>query len=180
MANKVSVGKPKVGGAVFVAPITGTTLPTDTTTSLHTNFKSLGYCSDDGLTNSIEKTSDDIKAWGGDVVLTTQTEFKDSFGFTLIESMDDNVLKTVFGSSNVSGAASTGYTVKVNATENEEMSWVVDMVLKGGSVKRIVIPSAKITELGEIAYKDDEAIGYEVTITASPDATGNTHYEYIK
>ena len=54
MANtvaNVSAGKPAVGGAVFVAP-TGTTLPTDATTALGSAFKALGYCSDDGLTNS--------------------------------------------------------------------------------------------------------------------------------
>lgn len=54
------------------------------------------------------------------------------------------------------------------------------MVLRNGTLKRIVIPRAKITELGDITYTDDDATGYDVTITAYPDATGNTHYEYIK
>ena len=45
--NNVSAGKPKIGGAVFVAPI-GTELPEDVTTQLNAAFKGLGYCSDDG------------------------------------------------------------------------------------------------------------------------------------
>lgn len=71
MANtvaNVSAGKPAVGGAVSVAAL-GSTLPTDSTTALDAAFKSLGYCSEDGLTNSNSPESDQINAWGGDVVL---------------------------------------------------------------------------------------------------------------
>ena len=48
--ENVSAGKPKIGGAVWVAPV-GTELPTDTAGSLNAAFKDLGYCSDDGVTN---------------------------------------------------------------------------------------------------------------------------------
>lgn len=39
---------------------------------------------------------------------------------------------------------------------------------------------ARFTEVGDIVYKDDDAIGYETTLSAVPDANGQTHYEYIK
>ena len=54
------------------------------------------------------------------------------------------------------------------------------MALRGGALKRVVIPSGVLSELGDIVYKDDEAIGYEVTLDCMPDGSGNNHYEYIK
>ena len=42
--QNVSQAKPKVGGAVYYAPI-GSTLSTDATTALDVAFKSLGYIS---------------------------------------------------------------------------------------------------------------------------------------
>ena len=53
------------------------------------------------------------------------------------------------------------------------------MLLKGGVIRRTVIPKGKVTEVSEIGYKKNELIGYEVTVTAYPsDAEGNTHFEY--
>ena len=181
MANtvtNVSAGKPKVGGAINVAD-TSATLPTTVSAAL-TGFTALGYVSEDGLTNQNTIESEDIKAWGGDTVLVIQTEKTDTFGLTLIEVLNVDVLKIVFGDTNVTGTLADGITVNVNATELPEKAWVIDMVMRGGALKRIVIPRAKVSEIGEVSYTDNEAVGYELTLTALPDASGNTHYEYIK
>lgn len=178
LASNVTVGKPKVGGAVYVAP-TGTALPTSAVASLNVAFECLGYISEDGVTNNNSPESDNIKAWGGDTVLVLQTDRPDTFAMTLIESMNEEVLKAIYGSSNVTVDGNGNITVKATADAMAEQSWVIDMVLKGNRGKRIVIPAGTISELGDIVYKDDEAVSYPITITDVPDSTGVYHYEYV-
>lgn len=177
--NNISVGKPNINGAVYRAPL-GTTLPTSADATLGSAFKGMGYISADGLTNTNNASTSSIKAWGGDTVLVSQTDKTDTFQFTLLESLNTDVLGAIFGTNNVSGTLESGITVDVNVEQQAEASWVIDMVLKGNIAKRIVIPDAAISALADVVYKDDTAIGFGVTISALPDSDGNTHYEYIK
>lgn len=177
--ENVSVGKPQLGGAIKVAPL-GTTLPTNALSDPDSAFKILGYVSEDGVVNNNAPESTEIKAWGGDTVLTVQTSKEDTYKYTLIETLNVEVLKFVYGSSNVTGDINNGISIKANSKEQETVSIVIDMLLNGNICKRIVIPKGKISEVGEITYKDDEAIGYETTVACLPDSEGNTHYEYVQ
>ena len=175
-AANVSAGKPKTGGAIYRAPA-GTTLPTDATTALAAAFKELGFVSEDGVTNNNSPDTDNIKAWGGQTVLVVKNEQVDEFTFTLIEALNAEVLTTVYGSTNVTVTGST-IAVKATADTLPAAVFVIDMALNGYA-KRIVIPSGSLSEVGEITYKDDEPIGYEITVAALPDSTGVNHYEYL-
>ena len=185
-ATNVSTGKPNVSGAIYRAARTGSlTVPTSASASLSSDYKCLGYISEDGVTNDLSMETDKVKAWGGDTVLVFQTDKGDTFKFKLLETLNEDVLKTIFGASNVTVTAATttapkSIAINVNSEEQEEAVWVIDMIMRGNNPKRIVIPYGKITEMGEITYKDNEAVGYDVTITGTADSSGNTHYEYME
>ena len=184
-ATNVMTGKPNIAGSIFRAPLSGNpTVPTDATTALAAAFKCMGYVSEDGVTNAVELENNEIKAWGGDVVLNVNTGRTDKFKFTLIEVTNEDVLKAVYVDENVTVTAATSSTPKkiaiaANNKEQPDCCWVVEMVTREGNPKRVVSPNGKIIEIGEISYKDDEAVGYEITIGASTDSAGNTHYEYM-
>lgn len=178
--TQVTAGKPKVGGHIFRAPV-GTTLPTDATTALDNAFVDMGYASEDGLKNDNSPESTVIKAWGGTPVLTIQESKEDKFKLVFISAENVEVQKMVYGSTNVTGTNfSTGVSVTANAKELEEAAYVIETIARGNIAHRIVIPSAKPTEIGEIVYSDTDALGYDVTLGCTADEAGNTHYEYWK
>lgn len=181
-ASNVSVGKPEIGGAVFRAPL-GTTLPTSPGTTLSAAFKCLGYISSDGVTNSQSRETSETTAWGGDVVLTPQTKKTDTYKMTLIESLNLEALKVAYGDDNVEGTdLETGITVKANSKELNHAVYVIDRIYNDGTKSRTVIPDGQPTAVDDINYKDNDPVGFPVTITAHPSESfnGDTHREYLK
>lgn len=178
--QNVTAAKPKTGGAVYRAPI-GSKLPVSYSEALDPAFKNLGYVSEDGVTNGNSPSGDKIKAWGGTTVMNYSEDKPDTFKLKLIEAFNSDVLKTIYNDKNVTVAPTTGdISVTATAEDMAQYSWVIDMILKGNRPKRIVIPIASITELEDIVYKDNEPVGYGITLSAEPDTSGAYHYEYIQ
>lgn len=172
----VGVGKPRAAGSVYAAPI-GTTVPTTASETLDPAFGELGYASDAGLVNSVNETSEDIKAWGGDTVLVVSTDSSETFQITMIET-NKNVAVEFFGRDNVTGDDETGLVIISNANEKEIHPWVFETLISTERKQRIVVPRGKVRELGDLTYVDGQPIGYSMTIQALPDEEGNRVYRY--
>ena len=164
-ANNVSVGKPKAGGAVFAAPA-GTAIPTDATSELAEAFSCLGCISEDGVINTQETESEDFVDWEGDTVETSSTSFTETYQITFIEALNPDMLKAVYGDDKVTVTESGGITVLHTGSDREELVLVVDTLLKGGRIDRLVVPRAKFSEIGDITRARSELIGYETTFKA--------------
>jgi len=178
-AANVSTGKPKTTGGIWRAP-KGTTLPTDATTALPAAFKSMGYISEAGVTNNQDLDVNEIKAWGAVTVYRALNGVNDQFTFAMIETENVEVLKAVYGSDNVSVDASGNVTVNVKADDPEEAVWVIELALRGGIPRRIVIPDGAITAREPVVYDDADAIAHGITLSAYPyeDYAGGTHKEF--
>lgn len=158
-------------GKVYGA-ITGTALPVTPSASLNAAFKDMGYISDNGVTLSIGQTSNDIKAWGGSVVRTVQTEHNVELKAVMIET-NVNSAGAFFNSANV-----TAGVIQITSTTNTRGAWVVDVV-DGSSLVRLVVPDGEVTVHDDIVFKTGEAVGYGVTIKCYEDSTGVKVYEYL-
>ena len=178
--TNVTPGKPRVNGGIYRAPA-GTPVPTDATTQLDTEFVELGYVNDQGVKNANTAEKTKVYAWGGSTVMNSTTQKPDDWIFTLIESLNPNVLKTVYGDNNVI-VSDDGKKIEVKATATDpgECIYVIDMALTNDTLKRIVIPKGELSNVAEIAYVDNQPIGYNITVSAYYDAAGNSHYEYIQ
>lgn len=167
MANTayVNVGKPDTGvsGGVCSAPL-GTELPENALDALAADFVNYGFISEDGLTETNEKSSDKIKAWGGRIVKNLQTDSSASFSFSFIESSNADVLRAICGEDNVTVSGSS-ITAKFDLEQLPSRVWNFD-VRDGDKRVRVSVPNGQITELGDVTYGDEDVIAYEVTVDA--------------
>ena len=178
VATNVTAGKPRTSGAVFTAPV-GTTLPTDAVTALSGSYIDLGYLSEDGVTKNISITTTNIKEWGGAIVLITQDDKTATFKFKMIEYLNANVQKFVNGDNNVTGTLSSGMAVTVDDAESPERVLVFWQIMRGNVPHRMVIPRCRISEIGEVVFRTNDAVGYDVTVTAIKDDDGKYFKEYF-
>lgn len=103
LATNVVSGSPLATGGVLIGALTATA-PTSAKGTL-TGFTGAGYIGEDGLTETNERSSDNIRAWGGDTVKVVQTEHDISYSFTFLETLNSDVLKAVYGDANVTTTA---------------------------------------------------------------------------
>lgn len=165
------------GGYAWVAPY-GTELPTDATSDIPEAFESLGYISEDGLTNSTEIETEDRYDWAGDLVKTSQGEYSETYQVSFLESRA-SVLKTVFGDDNVTDDGRGSITVKHNGNFMEERSYVFESLITSTLIKRTVIPRGVISERDDVVENSSDLVAYTPTIKAlACDAEGNTAFVY--
>lgn len=175
-SRNVAVGKPDlaVSGGLLVAPL-GTPRPTSHTDTFDAAYVSAGYLSTDGVTESSERATEVIRAWGGDKVRTVQTEYGTTLSLTLIESRRAEALRLVFGDDNVIVENGT-VTVKRNSKVLPHRQFIIAM-LDGDNSSHLDVGYGQVTEVGDITYVDGEAISYELTISCDPDDNGDTLVE---
>lgn len=181
--SNVTFGHPKDGGAVFWAP-EGATLPTSADDPLDpTVFTCLGYVTEDGITWTTEEEGDDVKAWGPETVMHSQTGYTKTANLNLMEAYKPAVLQFLYGRENVT------------INDDGSMKWVdtgealprgvlvVDTIKSNGStnpqVHRKVFGDCQFTDRsGDHVYNNADPLSYPIKLTAYKFTyEGKTDYE---
>lgn len=181
----VRIGAPEQSttGAILHAPI-GTTLPTLSSISssgvtIDQAFTGNEYVSEDGVTLAPSISTTDIKDWSGAIVRKVLESFDGTLSWKMI-STNEGAMKVAFGDSHVTTSAATashGAQVRagIGAHLPSAQSWV--FLMKDGNARVvIVVPNGQVTEVGEVNFKSNDAIGWQVKLSCYPDTSGECIY----
>ena len=183
--SDVRIGAPdqKVTGAIKHAPI-GTTLPslssiTKAAVTIDGAFTGDEYVSEDGLTLAPSVSTTDIKDWSGATVRKVLESFDGTLNWMMI-STNEGAMGVAFGAEHVTVSAATATHGAQTRTElgahlPERQSWV--FLMKDGDARIvIVVPDGQVTEVGEVTFASNSAVGWAVTLSTSPDENGENIY----
>ncbi len=181
----VRIGAPEQGvtGAIKHAPL-GTTLPTlssiaKTGVTLDQAFVGNEYVSEDGLTLAPNMSTTDIKDWSGATVRKVLEAFDGTLSWTMI-STNEEEMKIAFGSKNVTvqnANANHGKQTRtgLGAELPERQSFV--FLMKDGDARIVItVPEGQVTEVGEVTFASNAAVGWQVTLSCYPDSNGKSIY----
>ena len=183
--SDVRIGAPDQAttGAILHAPV-GTALPTmssisKTGVTINQAFVGNEYVSEDGVTLSPARTTTDIKDWSGSVVRKVLESFDGTLQWTMI-STDRAALEVAFGSkhltySNANSSHGNQAQVALGAFMPDEYAWV--FLIKDGNARVVIaVPDGQITEVGDVTFASNAAVGWPVTLSCYPDSSGNSIY----
>lgn len=176
-STMVSLGKFKVGGYAYWAPA-GTTLPTDSATALAAEYKLLGYLSEDGLTNTTDTDTAEIKDANGATVMKIITSYAESYQFALLEVLRAEAAKLRYNSDAVTGNDKS-MTIKHQMPSDEDFVLVFEIAMSGDVKDRLVIGNATRAEFGDRQVHAGDPQVYDITVSANDMGNGVTAIEYI-
>lgn len=182
----IITGAPNVraaGGIQIGAPLTTTAhYPEDATAAPapELGMNPAGHISEDGVTKTVDRSTEKIKDWNGDTVMVLDSDHSVSLKLTFLESANVDILRAIYGPENVI-IKNGGKSIRIaeNAEPLQNLSTLFD--IKGGNNTRVRVlaPDAKITSVGDVQWVKSGVVKYEVTMECFPDADGNKLYQWL-
>lgn len=136
--------------------------------------KQLGYISDDGIEESRDESQQEWTPWQEFSPIREEIiSSKVTYAFTLWQ-INGVTVPFYFGidGSQITQNPDGSWQFDEGGKPNFPKSQVYIDVIDKGRIIRNVLSAGQVSERGNIVYKSDEMIGFEVTITATPGPEG--------
>lgn len=157
-----------VTGGVTKAPL-GTPIPTDMSPWVEP-WVDMGYISDDGLTESVDADTEEFTPWQSNQPIRIEyTRETWTFQATFWESKYETIATYYRADRSDFEEREDGLIVMHQPAKPKRTRSAYGFdVIDGDYARRIITPSADVTDRDDVVYKSDTVIGYNVTITAYP------------
>ena len=176
-STNVSLGKFKVGGYAYWAPA-GTALPTDSESALDPAFQLIGYLSEDGITNTTDTNTTEVKDANGTTVMKVISSYAESYKFSMLEVLRVEAAKLRYNEDAVTGSDKS-MTIKHQIPSDNGFVLVFEIAMTGNVKDRLVIGNGTRAEFGDRQVHAGDAQVYDVTVSANDMGNGVTAIEYI-
>lgn len=167
--NEIVVGS---NGEIYVAPV-GTTLPTNTTTSLNAAFVELGYASEDGVTLNRSQTITDIPVWQSRYPARRIVESEVMSASFALRQWNRGTTELALGGE-VASLGSGNFKLTPLPVDDAIDTRVLVVDWHDGDDKdyRLVIPRCVVTETGDIQIARTGAADLPVTLSVLAEEGG--------
>jgi hypothetical protein len=180
--TQLAAPSPNVAGGVMrgslgaVVPVTALGPITDS------SVVDLGIIGDTGLVRTEDRQNTDVFDWGGNLVATLQDRYALTLKFSFLQVMNADVAMAAYGDSNVSVTppttnSGTELRILMNNKLLDNATWIFDGTYQNINM-RLVVPIARITQLGDVTWVHNKLCQYDVTLKPFPDSSGNHAYQY--
>jgi len=134
-------------GNVYLAPA-GTALPTDVGTALTADWVDAGYITEDGVTFTLGRETEDLNAWQGSKIRVLTTGEPKTIEFSLMQSNKEN-LPFILGGGAITGTAGEYKYTPPAAGVNTERAMVVEFT-DGAVSYRYCFPRVQLE--GDVSF----------------------------
>ena len=139
----------------------GATAPSDSGTAPDAAYVDMGYVTEDGVTLTFDRTTEDVNAWQGTKLRVITTDEPASVAFALMET-DMNTLPVVYGGGTVGGAADDYTFTPPGKGDNAIRSMIIDWE-DGDIVYRYYFPRVQIEGSVEQTFAANAPLTYPLT-----------------
>ncbi|MCY0962610.1 phage tail protein [Streptomyces sp. H27-H5] len=164
-------------GGGWVAPI-GTAAPASPIIQPAAPWAPIGCISDDGLVQGFDEDSQEFTPWGLTSPIRTQiTKSLRTFKLTAWETSRTTVQSLQYRVPVVDLAPVsnlTSFAETASPVPDRRAFWFA--IFDGSTSRGFYVPQGEVSDRSDVTHKQDAMAGFEWTITAYPDAAGNTVY----